>query len=163
MDKLHLHERTCTACSEHVRKCVRWCSQHLFNIHICTCMVLATPVELYAYSPEKMHLHCLCNGVVASLTLEAVANLSWVLREHSTGYRLPHASLLSRRNQSLEAVRSKHPSKSTLAQSHDAVAAAVSHKHHLIICVGAGLIQFVYGSHSKRDHGAPWSRFECDP
>ena len=36
---------------------------------------------------------------------------------------------------------------------YDAVAAAVSHKHHSIICVGAGLIQFVYGSHSKCDHG----------
>jgi len=39
-------------------------------------------------------------------------------------------------------------SESTLA--HDAVAAAVSHKHHLIIRVGAGLIQFVNGSHLKR-------------
>jgi len=25
----------------------------------------------------------------------------------------------------------------------------VLHEHHLIICVGAGLIQFVYGSHSR--------------
>jgi len=32
--------------------------------------------------------------------------------------------------------------------AHDAVAAAVSHKHHLVIRVGAVLIQFVYGSHS---------------
>ena len=32
---------------------------------------------------------------------------------------------------------------------HDVVAAVVLHKHHLIICVGAGLIQFVYGSHSR--------------
>jgi len=38
-------------------------------------------------------------------------------------------------------------SKSTLA--HDAVVAAVSHKHHSIIRVGAVLIQFVYGSHSR--------------
>jgi len=29
--------------------------------------------------------------------------------------------------------------------AHDSVAAAVSHKHHSIIRVGAGLIQFVYG------------------
>jgi len=36
----------------------------------------------------------------------------------------------------------KNPSKSTLA--HDAVAAAVLHKHHPIILIGAGLIQFVY-------------------
>ena len=40
----------------------------------------------------------------------------------------------------------KNPSKSTLA--HDVVAAAVLHKHHPIIRVGAGLIQFVYGSRS---------------
>jgi len=43
-----------------------------------------------------------------------------------------------------DAVRSRNPFKSTLA--HDAVATAVLHKHHLIICVGAGLIQFVYRS-----------------
>jgi len=48
-----------------------------------------------------------------------------------------------------DAVCSRNPSKFTLA--HDAVAAAVSHKHHSIICVGAGLIQFVYGSHSRLD------------
>jgi len=41
----------------------------------------------------------------------------------------------------------RNMSKSTLA--HDAVAAVVLHKHHLIIRVGAGLIQFVYGSHSR--------------
>jgi len=60
--------------------------------------------------------------------------------------------MLSRRNQSPDAVRSKNPSKSTLA--HDAVAAAVSHKHHSIICIGAVLIQYVYGSHSKLGQGA---------
>jgi len=73
------------------------------------------------------------------------------LREHRAGCRLPPALLLSRRNQSPDAVRSRNPSKSTLA--HDTVAAVVSHKHHSIIRVGVGLIQFVYGSHSKRDHG----------
>ena len=40
-------------------------------------------------------------------------------------------------------VRSRNHPKSTPA--HDSVAAAVSHKHHSIIRVGAGLIQFVYG------------------
>jgi len=44
-------------------------------------------------------------------------------------------------------VRLRNPIKSTLA--HDAVAAVVLHEHHLIIRVGAGLIQFVYGSHSR--------------
>jgi len=46
-----------------------------------------------------------------------------------------------------DVVRSRNPSKSTLA--HDAVATAVLHKHHPIICVGAGLIQFVYRSHLR--------------
>ena len=55
--------------------------------------------------------------------------------------------LVSRPNPSPNAVRSRNLSTSTLA--HDTVAAAVSHKHHLIIRVGAGLIQFVYGSHSR--------------
>ena len=58
----------------------------------------------------------------------------------------PSALLLARRNQSPDAVRSRDPSKSTLA--HGAVTAAMLHKHHLIIRIGAGLIQFVYRSHS---------------
>ena len=37
--------------------------------------------------------------------------------------------------------------------SYDTIADVALHKHHLIICVGAGLIQFVYGFHSKRGHG----------
>ena len=40
-------------------------------------------------------------------------------------------------------VRSRNRPKSPPA--HDSVAAAVSHKHHSIIRVGAGLIQFVHG------------------
>ena len=44
-------------------------------------------------------------------------------------------------------VRSRNPSKSTL--THDVVATAVLHKHHPIIRVGAGLIQFVYRSHLR--------------
>jgi len=46
-----------------------------------------------------------------------------------------------------DAVRSRNPSKSTLA--HDAIATAVLHKHHPIIRVGAGPIQFVYRSHLR--------------
>ena len=48
---------------------------------------------------------------------------------------------------SLRDVRSRNPSKSTLA--HDAVGTAALHKHHPIIRVGAGLIQFVYKSHLR--------------
>ena len=46
-----------------------------------------------------------------------------------------------------DAVRLRNSSKSTLV--HDVVAAVVLHKHHPIIRVGAGLIQSVYGSHSR--------------
>jgi len=55
--------------------------------------------------------------------------------------------LLARQNLSPDAVRTRNPSKSTLA--HDAVAAVMSHTHHSIIHVGAGLIHFVYGSHLR--------------
>jgi hypothetical protein len=56
----------------------------------------------------------------------------------------------------LDAARFQNPSKSTLA--HDAVAAAVLHKHHPIIRVGAGLIHFVYGSRSLLANGGYLSR-----
>ena len=58
---------------------------------------------------------------------------------------MPPTLLPARRNHSPDAVRSRNLSKSPLA--HDAVAAAVLHKHHSIIRVGAGLIQFVHGLH----------------
>jgi len=83
------------------------------------------------------------------LAMEAIANLSWVLREHRAGCRvplalLPPALLVPICQLTLFA---KNPSKSTLA--HDTVAATVLHEHHPIIRVGAGLIQFVYWSHSR--------------
>ena len=56
----------------------------------------------------------------------------------------------------LTSARFKNPSKSTLA--HDAVTAVVLHKDHLIICVGAGLIQFVYGSRSHLANGGYMSQ-----
>ena len=46
-----------------------------------------------------------------------------------------------------DAVRSRNLSESVLA--HDAVATAVLHKHHPIIRVGAGLVQFVHRSHLR--------------
>jgi len=46
-----------------------------------------------------------------------------------------------------DVVRSRNPSKSTLP--HYVVATAVLNKHHPIVRVGAGLIQFVYWSHSR--------------
>ena len=73
-------------------------------------------------------------------------------------------------------VRFRNQSKSTL--THDAVATAVLHKHHPIIHVGAGLIQFVYRSHLRLAMedtlnrnafspffplmcGTPWNRVVC--
>ena len=46
----------------------------------------------------------------------------------------------------------KKPTESTPA--HSAVAAVLSHRHHLIIRFGAGPVQFVYGLYSKLGHGA---------
>jgi len=96
----------------------------------------------------------LCNGAAASLPwkllqsyLESCANIMQAVVCHPPSCRLD----LARTPPSPDAVRLRNPSKSTLA--HDAVATAVLHKHHSIICVGAGLIQFVYESHSPLDHG----------
>jgi len=112
------------------------------------------------HTPRKK---CACTRACAPMqrcrkffAMETIANLSRVLCEHRAGCRLPPTVLLSRRKQSPDVVGSRNPSKSRLA--HDAVAAAVSHKHHSIIRVGAGLIQFVHGLHSKRGHGAHPSR-----
>jgi len=95
----------------------------------------------------------LCMRAHATVTVQKIlchgsySELIWSLVRASCRLSFLPALLLSRPNQSPVAVRSRNPSKSTLA--HDAVAAAMSHKHHSIIRVGAGLIQFVYGSHSR--------------
>jgi len=127
-----------------------WCSQHLSK---CMHTLRKKCTSTRACAPMQR-----CRSFFA---MEAIANVSWVLHEHRacSGCRLPPTILLSRRNQSPDAVRSRNSSKSTLA--HDAVATAVSHKHHSIIRVGAGLLQFVYGSHSKRDRRArPSQRYK---
>ena len=102
-------------------------------------------------SPQLVHAR-LCNGAAASLPwkllrtyLESCANIvQAVVSAHPpapSSSRPPSCWPVTRH------VRLRKPIKSTLA--HDAVAAVVLHKHHLIIRVGAGLIQFVYGSHSR--------------
>ena len=97
------------------------------------------------------HVCAVCSFCVGERGLGGSASLWKHLLLIVGGYfwrrRLPPTLLPARVNPSPDAVRSRNPSKSTLA--HDAVNAAVSHKHHSIICVGAGLIQFVYGSHSR--------------
>ena len=122
---------------------------------------------MHAYSPQK----CIWTRACAPMqrcrsffAMEAIANLSWVLHEHRAGCRLSPLLpplLLSRPNPSPNAVRSRNPSESTIA--HDAVAAAVLHKHHLIIRVGAGLIQFVYVSYTHLATGVTSSRILFGP
>jgi len=120
-------------------------------IHICIYIY----VYIYAYAHMYMYISTTraCASVQrcsSFLAMEAIANLSWVLREHRAGCRfcppscpfIEPATLLLAQTFAL-----RNPSKTTLA--HDTVAATVLHKHHLIIRVGAGLIQFVYGLHSR--------------
>jgi len=136
------------------------------HIHICMDIYIYTYAYIctYTYMYIYMHMHTciyispqlvharLCNGAAASLPwkllrtyLESCANIvQAVVSAHPpapSSSRPPSCWPVAR------PVRLRNPSKSTLA--HDAVAAVVLHKHHLIIRVGAGLIQFVYGSHSR--------------
>jgi len=139
-----MHERICTSCSGRVR----WCTMMF------TTPVKVTHLRMHGYNNCQKSMHTLrkqriCTRACAPMqrcrsyfAMKAIANLSRVLREHRTGCRLPPALLPVRQNQWPDAVRSRNSSKSTLA--HDAVAAALSRKHHSIIRVGAGLIQFVY-------------------
>ena len=116
-------------------------------------------IYVYIYAYAHMYIYISTTRACAPvqrcssfLAMEVIANLSWVLREHLAGCRFrppscpfvePAALLLAR----WPTCSLRNPSESTLA--HDAVAAVVLHEHHLIIRVGAGLIQFVYGSHSR--------------
>jgi len=97
---------------------------------------------------------CICARACAHMqrcrsffAMKLLRKLVLSLARASCRLSLPPAQLLSRLNQSPDARRSRNPSKSTLA--HDTVAAAVSHKHHSIIRIGAGLIQFDCKSHSR--------------
>jgi len=86
---------------------------------------------------------CICNGAEASLTWKLLRtyleSCTSIMQTVVCCPLLPPV-LLSRPNPSPDAIRSRNPLKSTLA--HDAVATVVSRKHHSIIRVGAGLIQF---------------------
>jgi len=127
-------------------------------IYICKYMYIYVYVYIYAYAHMYIYISTTraCAPVQrcrSFLAMEAIANLSWVLWEHRAGCRFhpPSPASSSSRPPSCwpiaRHVRLRNPIKSTLA--HDAVAAVVLHKHHLIIRVGAGLIEFVYGSHSR--------------
>jgi len=116
---------------------------------------------------------CMCtcaNGAAASLSwkllqtyLESCGNIVQAVVYHRPSCRSRAGPPSSARPPSCRlpaarcsGARFKNPSKSTLA--HDAVAAAVLHMHHPIIHVGAGLIQFVYGSRSHLVNGGYPSR-----
>ena len=104
-------------------------------IYICICKYMHMYIYVYIYAYAHMHTCIyispqlvyarLCNGAAASLPWK-LSPFCWPVARH---------------------VRLRNPIKSTIA--HDAVAAVLLHKHYLIIRVGAGLIQFVYGSHSR--------------
>jgi len=119
-------------------------------MHMHTCIYI---------SPQLVHAR-LCNGAAASLPwklmrtyLESCANIVQAVisaRPPASSSSRPPCWPVAR------PVRLRNVSKST--QAHDAVAAVVLHKHHLIICVGAGLIQLVYGPHSCMATGLPLSK-----
>jgi len=130
-NKLHIHERIFTSCSERVSKCVRRCSQHLSNVHTCTYMVLTTPFEMHTTLSAKsayalVHAR-ICNSAGASLPwmlLRAYLESSASIEHAVVCCPLLPPLLLSGTNPSPDAVSSRNLSKSTLA--HDAVDAAVS-------------------------------------
>ena len=115
-------------------------------------------IWIRACAPMQTVLQLLCRGSYCELILSLArtsCSLSFTIRPSTARGRArppppthPPAALLQ---PVVDAARFKNPSKSTLA--HDAVAAAVLHKHHLIIRVGAGLIQVVYGSRSHLANG----------
>ena len=126
-------------CSQHLSKCVHTLRK---NAHALVHARLCHAAE--ASFPWKLLRNCLesCASIVQAVVCRPPC-------------------LLSRRNQSPNGVRSRNSSKSMLA--HDAVAAAVSHKHDRIIRVGAGLIRFVYRSHSRLAAGLTSSKFLFPP
>jgi len=105
-------------------------------------------MHTYIYIPPQLVHARVCICAAASLPwkllrtyLESCANIVQVV----VSARPPAPS--SSRPPSCQPVRIINPSKPALA--HDVVAAVVLHKYHPINCVCAGLIQFVYGSHSR--------------
>jgi len=126
-------------------------------------MVLTTPVKNACILSTKnayglVHAR-LCNGADASLPwklLRTYLEFCTSIVQAVVCRPLLPPLLLSRPNPSPDAVRSRNPSKSALA--HDAIAAVVLRKYHSIIHVGAGLIQYVCGSHSRLATGVTSSR-----
>ena len=101
------------------------------------------------YELVYIHIYILCHGSYCELILG--------LARTSCRLLFPPAFLALRRARRPPAsplhgaVLSRNLSNSTLP--HDAVVAVVLYKHHPIIRVGAGLIHFVYVSHSRMAAG----------
>ena len=131
-------------------------------IYIYICMYMYIYIHVYIYAYAHMYIYISTTRACAPvqwcssfLAMEAIANLSWVLREHRAGCRFrppscpfvePATLLLAGRT------RLKDFSIKTSVQIHASSwrgRAVVLCKHHLIIRVGAGLIRFVYDSHSR--------------
>jgi len=144
--------RICTSCREREANvyavvhniCLTYTPAHAW----CT----TTPVNACRLSAKKMHMdscmraystvqQLLCHGGYCELIL-SLARTSCRLLFTARPTARPFAG-----NSLHDVVRSRNPFKSTLA--HDAVATVVLHKHHPIIRVGAGLIQFVYRLHLR--------------
>ena len=124
------------------------CMDIYIYIYICKYMYIYIYVYIYAYTHMYIYISTTracapvqrCSSFFA---MEAIAKLSRVLREHRAGcrFRPPSCPFASRPPfcwPVARHVRLRNPIKSTIA--HDAVAAVVLHKHHLIIRVGAGLL-----------------------
>ena len=132
-------------------------------IYIYICKYMYIYIYVYTYAYAHMYIYISTTRACAPvqrcssfLAMEAIAKLSWVLRERRAGcrFRPPSCPFASRPPfcwPVARHVRLRNPIKSTIA--HDAVAAVVLHKHHLIIRVGAGFIQFVYGLRSHLANG----------
>ena len=135
-----------------------WCSQHLF--------------ECATFPAKNTHasVHALlCNGAETSLPwkllrtyLESCASIVQAVVCRPLLPPPPAVSTLLSRP-SPDAVCSKKSFNFEFTIAHDAVAAAVLHKHHLIIRVGAGLIQFVYVSYTHLATGVTSSRILFGP
>ena len=100
-------------------------------------MVLTTPVEIHAYSPQKLHVHsCMRAYAMVQKLLRHGSYCELTLSLARASCRLSfaacscHPSCCLDQPPSPDAFRSRILSKSTL--SHDAVDAAVSHKHQSI-------------------------------
>ena len=130
------------------------------DIYIYTYACICTYTYMYIYMHMHICIHIYPQLVPARLRNGAAASLPWkLLRTYlescanivqavvSARPPAPSSSRLPSSWPVALPVRLRNLSKSTLP--HDAVAAVVLHKHHLIIRVGAGLIQFVNGSHSR--------------